>query len=195
VRLNIVLDEFCNIPAIPDMASMISAARSRNMRFFLMAQGMHQLQFKYREDAETIKGNCDNWVFLTSREHELLREISNLCGETLFTDLDGNLKSRPLISISELQRLKKEKGEALILHGRHYPFVTELPDIDEYEFNVYPPLENDAQPLPQIVPYDADNVISDIKNRKNPLPFSIEVFGQVAYFNKADVRKADIFDW
>jgi type IV secretion system protein VirD4 len=125
VRLNIILDEFGNIPTIPDMASMISAARSRNMRFFLMAQGMHQLQHKYYKDAETIKGNCDNWVFLTSREHALLQEISIMCGVISYSDLEGERKIRSLISMSELQRLKKENGEALILHGRHYPFVTE----------------------------------------------------------------------
>ena len=82
VRLNFVLDEFCNIPAIPDMPSMISAARSRNMRFYLMAQSQRQLEYKYNEDADTIKGNCDNLVFLTSREFDLLKEISDLCGDT-----------------------------------------------------------------------------------------------------------------
>ncbi|MBQ3938716.1 MAG: type IV secretory system conjugative DNA transfer family protein, partial [Clostridia bacterium] len=43
VRVNFVLDEFCNIPRIPDMPSMISAARSRNMRYYLVAQSKHQL--------------------------------------------------------------------------------------------------------------------------------------------------------
>jgi type IV secretion system protein VirD4 len=198
VRLNIVLDEFCNIPTIPDMASMISAARSRNMRFFLMVQGMHQLRCKYKEDAETIRGNCDNWVFLGSREYELLSEISNLCGETVNNDFDGRITSRPLISISELQRLSKEKGESLILHGRHYPFVTELPDIDDYEFEAYPPLEPQASELPQIVPYDVDQVIDDIRLQARPLPFSMEVSGQEMFFERERmVAKArnDIFDW
>ena len=89
------------------MASMISAARSRNIRFFLMAQSLWQLNQKYKEDADTIKGNSDNWVFLTSREYNLLKEISILCGDTFFKDSDGGVRSRPLISISELQRLKK----------------------------------------------------------------------------------------
>ena len=129
VRVNFVLDEFCNMPKIPDMPSMISAARSRNMRYFLVAQSMHQLRGKYGEDADTIKGNCDNWVFLTSKELSLLEEISNLCG--YITTADG--RTRRLISVSELQRLDKEKGEALIMHARQYPIITELPDIDRYE--------------------------------------------------------------
>ncbi len=128
VRVNFVLDEFCNIPKIPDMASMISAARSRNMRYFLVVQSKHQLVGKYGEDADTIKGNCDNWVFLTSRELDLLREISELCG-SIRTE-EGNV--RQLISVSELQRLDKEKGEALIMHAREYPIITEMADIDRY---------------------------------------------------------------
>jgi len=134
VRVNFILDEFCNLPAIPDMPAMISAARSRNMRFYLIVQGMHQLNAKYNEDAETIKGNCENWVFLTTKELALLREISDLCGE--FVTNSGY--RRKLISVSELQRLNKEKGEVLILYGRKYPFITEMPDIDEYEMYIKP---------------------------------------------------------
>lgn len=128
VRVNFVLDEFCNMPKIPDMPAMISAARSRNMRYYLVAQSKHQLVGKYGEDADTIKGNCDNWVFLTSKELDLLREISELCG-SLRTP-DG--KERRLISVSELQRLDKEKGEALIMHAREYPIITEMADIGDY---------------------------------------------------------------
>ena len=178
IRLNFVLDEFCNIPTIPDMASMISAARSRNMRFFIMAQSMWQLKQKYKEDAETIKGNCDNWVFLTSREYNLLKEISNLCGDTFYKESDGSIKSRPLISISELQRLKKEYGETLILHGRNYPFVTELPDISKYKFKIYPSAKKQEQQLPQIKRYDVDKVIREIKDKKRPVPCSMEVNGE-----------------
>ena len=135
VRVNFVLDEFCNMPKIADMASMITAARSRNMRFFLVAQSLHQLKGKYGEDAHTIKGNCDNWVFLTSKEQELLEEISSLCGSIRLPN--GN--DRRLISTSELQMLRKERGETLILHAREYPFITEMADIDQYEvFKGYP---------------------------------------------------------
>ncbi len=128
VRVNFVLDEFCNIPKIPDMPSMISAARSRNMRFYLIVQSYHQLKGKYGEDADTIKGNCDNWVFLTSKELSLLQEISALCGST-YSSTEG---VRRLISESELQRLSKEKGEALIMHARQYPIITEIADVDSY---------------------------------------------------------------
>lgn len=126
VRVNFLLDEFSNLPRIPDMAAMISAARSRNIRFHLIIQGLYQLSSKYgQDDAQTIKGNCQNWAFLTSRELPLLSEISALCGEDSTT-------GEPLISTSQLQRLNKEKGEALMLLGRHYPYIAHLPDVSEY---------------------------------------------------------------
>ncbi len=169
VRVNFVLDEFCNMPEIPDMPSMITAARSRNMRFYLVAQSLHQLKSKYGEDANTIKGNCDNWVFLTSKERELLAEISGLCGDIRLP----NGQSRALISQSELQRLKKEKGEALILHAREYPFITEIADIDRYEaFRQHPPAELEDLRLMDEVIFGLNQVMDDIWDGVIPYPFS-----------------------
>lgn len=126
IRVNFLLDEFSNLPAIPDMPAMISAARSRNIRFHLIIQGLYQLSSKYGpDDAHTIEGNCGNWVFLTSRELPLLEQISNLCGVDSIT-------GERLISVSQLQRLNKEKGEALMLIGRQYPYMAHMPDISQY---------------------------------------------------------------
>ena len=169
VRVNFVLDEFCNIPQIPDMPSMISAARSRNMRYFLVAQSLHQLKGRYGEDADTIKGNCDNWVFLTSKELDLLNEISNLCGT--FRNSQGIKRS--LISISELQRLDKSKGEALIMHSRQYPIISEIADIDDYEmFKGYtaPPLEE--YNMPEAKMFDLNKFYADVIEERIPLPFA-----------------------
>ncbi len=169
VRVNFVLDEFCNIPTVPDMPAMISAARSRNMRFFLVAQSLHQLRGKYKEDADTIKGNCDNWVFLTSKEYELLKEISDLCGSIHLDDRS----TRPLISVSELQRLDKKKGEALILHSRQYPVITEIPDIDSYKmFSGYDPIPLNTFDVPEVSLFDLDKLIDDVMSDRRPIPFS-----------------------
>ena len=162
VRVNFVLDEFCNIPKIPDMPSMISAGRSRNMRFYLIVQSIHQLKGRYGEDADTIKGNCDNWVFLTSRERDLLTEMSFLCGEIDAWGPAGPEK-RQLISISELQRFNKQKGEVLILHGREYPFITYMADIDQYpDFANYrvvpiPPIEIPHVPTFDVIKFTTKN--------------------------------------
>ena len=171
VRVNFVLDEFCNMPKIQDMPAMISAARSRNMRFYLVAQSMHQLRGKYGEDADTIKGNCDNWVFLTSKELELLNEISQLCGDLVAVDST----KRSLISVSELQRLNKERGEALILHARQYPFISELADIDTYAaFKGYAPVpQKKAKDNPNEI-FTASILLNDVKLKRRKWPFSTE---------------------
>ena len=169
VRVNFVLDEFCNIPKIPDMPSMISAARSRNMRFFLVAQSLHQLTSRYKEDAATIKGNCDNWVFLTSKEIALLEEISNLCGSV---SAAGEQTKRPLISISELQRLDKQKGEALIMHARQYPIITEIADIDSYPaFKGFKEVPMKPFDLPPDTIFSVKKLYRDIKAGTVPIPF------------------------
>ncbi len=169
VRVNFVLDEFCNLPKIPDMASMISAARSRNMRYFLVAQSLHQLKGRYGEDADTIKGNCDNWVFLTSKELDLLEELSALCG-SYYTSYGIQ---RRLISISELQRLDKSKGEALIMHSRQYPIISEIADIDSYPmFKGYEATPLQKYEMPEAKMFDLDKFYRDVINEIRPLPFS-----------------------
>ena len=132
VRVNFLLDEFSSLPKISDFPTMITAARSRNIRFNLIIQSMHQLKFRYNDEAETIKSNCNNWVYLTSKELPLLRELS---------ELSGNKRSNiPLITVAALQRLNKEKGQALVFQGRQFPFVTQLLDIDNY-----PRVENSSE--------------------------------------------------
>lgn len=130
-RMNFILDEFCNIPEIPEFSNMITAARSRNIRFCLIVQSKKQLIDKYREKADVITGNCNNWIYLYSREMPLLSEISQLCGEVLY----DNSIHVPLISTFDLQHLSKEKGEALLLVGRSKPCIANLWDIDEYPFS------------------------------------------------------------
>ncbi len=139
-RINYMLDEFSSLPTIKDFPTMISAARSRNIRFNLVVQSQNQLKARYHEEAETIKSNCNNWIFLTSRELELLEEISNLCGEKA----DG----KPLLSVSALQHLDKNQGQALLLCGRLFPYITQLEDINHYDngrFQILPFKERTEQ--------------------------------------------------
>lgn len=124
IRVNFLLDEFSSLPTISDFPQMIAASRSRNIRFTLVIQSKHQIQQRYHEEAETIQSNCANWMFLNSREVPLLQEISTLAGEK------GN---KPLIPVSRLQHLDKDKGECLIFAGRLYPYIASLPDISEYD--------------------------------------------------------------
>ena len=126
-RINYILDEFSSLPAISDFPAMITAARSRNIRFNLFLQSKKQLSLKYGDDCDTIMSNCENWVYLSSRELDFLKELSELCGNT-----NGSGRT-PLLSISDLQRLNKNTGQALILSGRNKPIISDLPDISFYK--------------------------------------------------------------
>lgn len=128
-RINYILDEFSTLPTIKDFPNMITAARSRNIRFNLVIQSLHQLKSRYQDEAETIKSNCSNWIYLTSREIELLKELSELCG----CDKNGN----SIFSISALQHFDKNLGQALILCGRLFPFISELRDISWYDDEIF----------------------------------------------------------
>lgn len=132
-RVNFVLDEFANITPISDMSSMITAARSRNIRFYLVIQGINQLTSQYGvADADVIKGNCGNWIYLVSKELPILREISELCGTEKIYKSSGQIGiEKPLISVSRL--LKMPLGQVLILRDRESPFLSHLPDISSYK--------------------------------------------------------------
>ena len=130
VRMNFIIDEFANLPKLEGIETMITASRSRNIRFALIAQGLTQLKEKYDETANTLCGNCNNWIYLYSKDYELLHTISNLCGEVIY----DNKTTMPLMSEFDLQHLSKEKGEVLILAGRKHPFLSHLTDIDDYPF-------------------------------------------------------------
>lgn len=127
IRVNYILDEFSSLPAISDFPAMITAARSRNIRFNLFLQSKKQLFLRYGDDCDTIMSNCENWIYLSSRELGFLKELSELCGDT------NNTNRKPLLSVSDLQRLDKEKGQVLVLSGRNKPLVSHLPDINYYD--------------------------------------------------------------
>lgn len=134
LRINYVLDEFSSLPQIPDMPVMISAARSRDIRFLLVVQSKAALERRYGEDAETILSNCTNWIFFTSRELPLLRELSELCGV--------QTNGKPNITIYDLQHFSKTRREALILSGRMKPAKVQMLDIDQFGSQSYIQLEH-----------------------------------------------------
>lgn len=126
-RVHFILEEFCNMPKISDLVSMLTAARSRNIRFHMVIQSYSQLADKYGENiSRTILDNCGNLIYLHTREMSFLNYISQLAG---FNEYD-----RPLLSTSRLQHLKK--NETIIFHERCYPFITQdIPLIFEYGIN------------------------------------------------------------
>ena len=125
VRTNFILDEFANMPPLKDVDAMVSAARSRDIRFTFIIQNFAQLNDVYGDNvAEIIKGNCGNLVYLISTEMKALEEISKMCGEVKVTDDKDKNATRPLISITDLQKMKL--FEAIIIRLRTSPFRTKL---------------------------------------------------------------------
>lgn len=169
VSVGLVLDEFQNIPPIPDFGNIMATSRSRGILSTIVVQSMKRLEAVYGLEAETIKGNCTNILYLYSRELPLLQEISALCG----TCANEQGIERPLISVSKLQRLPF--GDVLILHDRMYPYVTHLPDISEYGLPEYDEVRDERHldvKDPELA--DLNRLYCMILQEKFPQPFAAE---------------------
>ncbi len=127
-RTNFILDEFANMPALNDIGTMITASRSRNIRFTFAIQNFSQLNQVYGKDvAETIKGNCGNFVYIMSTELAALEEISKLLGDKKPEKPKKDEPAppiRPLFTVSDLQALKQ--NEVIFNRFRSMPFKTKL---------------------------------------------------------------------
>ena len=126
VRVNFLLDEFANMPKFKDITTMVTAARSRKIRFLFIIQNFAQIKEKYGDhEAETIRGNCGNLIYLLTGELAALEEISKLCGDKLVrVGKDKKEETRPLVTISELQRMKPD--EIVLIKHRCPPFKGKL---------------------------------------------------------------------
>ncbi|MEG1506604.1 MAG: type IV secretory system conjugative DNA transfer family protein, partial [Bacilli bacterium] len=164
-RTNFILDEFANMPPLKDVDSMISAARSRDIRFTFIIQNFAQLNDVYgAEVAEVIKGNCGNLVYLISTELKALEEISKMCGDVKSDEKDKT-SSTPLVTVSDLQKLKL--FEAIIIRLRTNPFRTKL----EPDFKMDWGIERQEESYPARVKqpisvFDLKKYVIDEKSKK-----------------------------
>ena len=123
-RTNFILDEFANMPPLKDVTTMVTAARSRNIRFNFIIQNYAQLSKVYgKEEGDTIKGNCGNIIYLISSEIAALEEISKMCGEVKSKEKEKT-SSMPLVTVSDLQRLPQ--WTMIVLRLRMMPFKTKM---------------------------------------------------------------------
>lgn len=139
VRTNLLLDEFANMPTLKDITSMVTAARSRQIRLTFIIQNFAQLNDVYgKETAETIKGNCGNLIYLLTTELTALEEISKMAGEQKSKEKEKTA-STPLITITDLQKMKM--FDAIIIRHRQSPLKTTLtPDFKLDWGRTFPPL-------------------------------------------------------
>lgn len=164
-RTNFILDEFANMPPLKDVTTMITAARSRQIRFTMIIQNFAQLTQIYgKENAETIKGNCGNIVYLITTEIQALEEISKLAGEVK-SKKDDKTASTPLVTVSDLQRMKQ--FDQILLRLRMQPFKTSfVPDFkinwgNKHGLMDYP--EREKKPL-QI--FDVREFVKNARQKK-----------------------------
>ncbi len=166
VRTNFILDEFANMPPLKDVDAMVSAARSRDIRFTFIIQNFAQLNDVYGDNvAEIIKGNCGNIVYLISTEMKALEEISKMCGEVKVTDDKDKNATRPLISITDLQKMKL--FEAIIIRLRMSPFRTKL----EPDFKMDWGIERIEEPYPnrsqrKVEIFDLKKFVTEEKSKR-----------------------------
>lgn len=164
-RTNFLMDEFANMPPLSDVDVMVSAARSRNIKLSFIIQNFSQLNDVYgKEKAETIRGNCGNTIYLLSTELAALEEISKMCGEVK-SKKDDKTDSRPLITVSDLQKMKEE--EAVILRSRMEPYKTKL----KFDYKIdwgkkYPVADYPHREKQPVSVFDLKNYVKEKRDKK-----------------------------
>lgn len=85
-HVRFMLDEFANIGLIPNFEKLIATIRSRNISATIILQAMSQLKSIYKENADTIIGNCDTSIFLGGKEPETVKALSEELGKETIHD-------------------------------------------------------------------------------------------------------------
>jgi len=183
VHVRCLLDEFANIGQIPKFDKLIATIRSREISACVILQAQSQLKAIYKDNSETIIGNCDAALFLGGKEKTTLKDLSESIGKETI-DLLNNSESRgnnPSYS-NNYQKLGKEMmsidelsvmdGSKCVLQLRGVrPFFSDKYDIKKHKNYKY---------------------LSDA-NPKNA--FDIEKFVKSKQQRKAKVKPDETFDF
>ena len=141
-----ILDEFGNIPKIPDLDSMVTVSASRSIYFMFVLQSYKQINKIYgKEDSSVILGNCAYEFYLLTNEHETAEAFSKQLGEKEIktsssststnergsnTSKSTSTRTRRIMDANELMKLKD--GEVIIRLQREHPIKTFLEPFWEY---------------------------------------------------------------
>lgn len=112
--IHFLLDEFANIPAIPDFEIKIATSRSRNMWFHLYIQSYEQLNAAYQDNvADIIVDNCNQQTFLGSQSVSTKKRFSEECGQKTVKSLSSvihgskeDIVTVPVVPISDLNNIE-----------------------------------------------------------------------------------------
>lgn len=109
VHVRCLLDEFANIGQIPKFEKLIATIRSREISASIILQSQSQLKAIYKDNADTIIGNCDTTLFLGGKEKTTLKEISEILGkETIDSFNTSENRGREVSHGLNYQKLGKE---------------------------------------------------------------------------------------
>lgn len=166
IPVNVILDEFGNCPPLKDVQSMLTAGRSRGVRFILAVQDLSQLNEVYgKEVANTIQNNCNNTIYILGSQEDTLKKFSALCGSRqVWLPSRRWYETRPLISVDRLQKLNW--GEVVIHRQRKSPFIARMIPYNKCRFykgkNMDPNLVKPQKPFVRWV--DLKELLSNYGN-------------------------------
>lgn len=141
VHVRCLLDEMANIGTIPNFEKLIATIRSREISACIILQAQSQLKAIYKDNADTIIGNCDSTLFLGGKEKSTLKEISEVLGkETIDMFNTSETRSNQNSYGRNFQKLGKElmsQDELAVMDGGKCilqlrgvrPFLSEKYDI------------------------------------------------------------------
>lgn len=122
VHVRFLLDEFANIGLIPNFDKLIATIRSRNISTSIILQTQSQLKSIYKDNADTIIGNCDTTIFLGGKEKSTVKALSEDLGKQTIDDYNESRTrsnndsygqnysklSRSLMTEDELQTMERD---------------------------------------------------------------------------------------
>ena len=121
VHVRCLLDEFANIGQIPKFEKLIATIRSREISAAIILQSQSQLKAIYKDNADTIVGNCDTTLFLGGKEKTTLKELSEILGkETIDSFNTSETRSNQKSYGLNYQKLGKElmsQDEIAVMDG------------------------------------------------------------------------------
>ena len=149
VHVRCLIDECANIGQIPKLEKLMATIRSREISACLILQTQSQLKALYKDNAETVIGNCDASLFLGGKEPTTLKALSEALGrETIDTYNTGESKGREtshslnyqklgksLLSVDELEVL--DGGKCILQLRGVRPFLSSKYDITKHPHYKY----------------------------------------------------------
>jgi type IV secretion system protein VirD4 len=168
VHVRCLLDEFSNIGQIPQFDKLIATIRSREISASIILQSKSQLKALYKDNADTIEGNCDTTLFLGGKEKTTLKEMSELLGKETIdlyntSETRSNQKSYGL-NYQKLGKQLMTEDEIAVMDGGKCilqirgvrPFLSDKYDITKHKNYKY------------LSDYDEKNKF-DIERELNPI--------------------------